>query len=348
MITAGVLALAIASNFINEEIYAEPQYNVGLEIETFNIPINWVEPGDEVELRVKIKNNPGFTYLSFLVKRDENTHEYISAITNRNMVPYTVVTSYFLDDFSYAVVSTNQGSYGPYYDLDDTVCYLIVTLPETINIGDFYGVEFVPEYRVNEEEIGFYKDRVFYGQENITEYINGGIRIVEERPIYGYVGEETEATQPEGTEPSTEPPVEQSPATQQTQPSVQPENTQPLVSEEVNNSSDSESNNETSQTSENTQQQTESTTISFVSTTSEITTVENSTSTPKTTLTDKTETIMSKTEETIKTEEIQEKINEESEKIKKSSGLLPILVSVGILLAGGVIFAVLQKKSKKQ
>ena len=66
IITAGVLALAIASNFINEEVYAEPQYNVGLEIETFNIPINWVEPGDEVELRVKIKNNPGFTYLSFL------------------------------------------------------------------------------------------------------------------------------------------------------------------------------------------------------------------------------------------------------------------------------------------
>jgi len=340
IITAGVLALAIASNFINEEVYAEPQYNVGLEIETLDVPINWVNPGQEVQIRVKINNNPGFTYLSFLVKRDENTHEYISAITNRNMVPYTVVTSYFLDDFSYAVVSTNQGSYGPYYDLDDTVCYLELILPETINVGDFYGVEFVPEYRVNEEEIGFYKDRVFYGQENITEYINGGIRIVEEKPLYGYVGGETEAPQPEVTET----PAEQPPATQQTQPSVQPENTQPSVSEEVDNSSDSESSNETSQTTENIQQQTEITTTESASITSETTTVEKSISTTKTTLTDKTETVILKAEETTST---QEEIDEAPEKTKNSSGLLPILVSLGILLSGGVIFAVLQKKNKK-
>lgn len=350
IITAGVLALAITPNFINEEVYAQAQYNMGLEIATMEVPINWVEPGDEVSLEISITNNPGFNKLVFLVKRDENTHEYLSAHCNRNMVPFSAVVSVYYDDHSIAKIRTNDGEYGPYYDQDGQFCFVTLTLPETINVGDFYGVELLSECIENEYEIGFYKDGVFYGKENITSYINGGVRIVEERPIYqdpvgDPVTEPPVVTDPPQTEsvttdpPQTEPPVTDSPQTA------------PLVTEPPQNTDSPQtepSQVETTVTETETGQITTSGTLvtseTVETTTSEITSTAKETTKVSQTATESTtsvtKTIKETTEPVIKAED---KSEQETVKEKKSM-LIPAMIIAGILAVGGVIFAVIKKR----
>lgn len=351
IITAGVLALAITPNFINEEVYAQAQYNMGLEIATMEVPINWVEPGDEVSLEISITNNPGFNMLSFLVKRDENTHEYLSAHSNRHIIPFSgVITGYFRGDHSIANIFTSNLEYGPYYDADGQFCFVTITLPETINIGDFYSVEFLTECINNDDEIGFYKDGIFYGKENITSYINGGVRIVEERPIYqdpvgDPVTEPPVVTDPPITEPVvTDPPQTELPVTD-------PPQTAPLVTDPPQNTDSPQtepSQVETTVTETETGQITTSGTLvtseTVETTTSEITSTAKETTKVSQTATESTtsvtKTIKETTEPVIKAED---KSEQETVKEKKSM-LIPAMIIAGILAVGGVIFAVIKKR----
>lgn len=351
IITAGVLALAITPNFINEEVYAQAQYNMGLEIATMEVPINWVEPGDEVSLEISITNNPGFNKLVFLVKRDENTHENLTVYSNRHIIPFSSVASgYFMHDSSIARVRTNDGEYGPYYDQDGQFCFVTLTLPETINIGDFYGVEFLNECIYEEEEIGFYKDGVFYGKENITSYINGGVRIVEERPIYQDPVGDPVTEPPVVTDPLTTEPVVTDPP--QTEPPVtDPPQTAPLVTDPPQNTDSPQtepSQVETTVTETETGQITTSGTLvtseTVETTTSEITSTAKETTKVSQTATESTtsvtKTIKETTESVIKAED---KSEQETVKEKKSM-LIPAMIIAGILAVGGVIFAVIKKR----
>ena len=210
-----LLALSIF-NVGSISVKAEAVYNVGLEIETAEMPINWIQEGDGASLQVKIKNNPGVDELLFCYKTDDKIKdEPYSFMSTKGEYPTWVVSTFFFHDpfqtYRIEIFNRDWNSTEKYYANGD-ICYITVYVdPDKVQIGDFYPVEFITEPIDHDYDIGFEIDGTFYDYENITEYINGGIRVVGPRLKYTPVDgnsaieeQQVQSQQPEEVEPQAE------------------------------------------------------------------------------------------------------------------------------------------------
>lgn len=214
-----LLSVLLALSIFNVEsisVKAEAVYNVGLEIETAEMPINWIQEGDGVRLHIKIKNNPGVDELSFCYKTDDKINdELYSYMATKGEYPmWTVSTFYFHDPFkTYRndIFNRDIKSNEKFY-INGEFCYITVYVdPDKVQIGDFCPVEFITEPIDHDYDIGFEIDGTFYDYENITEYINGGIRVVgpslKYTPVDGNSAieeQQVQSQQPEEVEPQAE------------------------------------------------------------------------------------------------------------------------------------------------
>ncbi len=200
-----LLALSIF-NVGSISVKAEAVYNVGLEIETLDIPINWLQDGDGVSLMVKIKNNPGVDDFSFCYKTDDKIKDDLySMIVTKGEYPSWNITTYIFNNPVKTYrdeIFTHDRTNIEKFSANGGVCYIIVHLDsDNLQIGDFYPVEFVTEPIDHDYDIGFTIDDIFYDYKNITEYINGGVRVVEPRlkytPVEGNQVIEEQSVQPQ-------------------------------------------------------------------------------------------------------------------------------------------------------
>ena len=330
-----------------DKAFAEAEYAIEMSIDTWELPRNWIiKPDYKVELPVRVSNNPGISYLSFLVRKADNVPGRFIATYRKSLIPFGGVNSSSWSGFTNGIRVATYGE-DVYYDANDIICYIAIHIPDNAEVGDFYGVEFAPEFMEDEREFSFKKDGVTYSIENFGKLTGGGVRIVEDAPLYRI---ETDYI----TEPNNEGAVSNEPAPQdQEQPQQNGEQAATNSDNSMGNEADNSSNNNNSDKGN----AAESTTVSATEESSESkTTTSTSKTTSSTTKVStsesrKTTTVLTEIQsETAETSGVsQDKASEEavsSEEKKKSH--ISELVAGGILAAGVIIFIILQKLTKKK
>ena len=327
-----------------DKAYAEAEYAIEMSIDTFELPRNWIiKPNYKARLPVRVSNNPGVTYLSFLAKKTDNITEIIEGRHNKAEESFAGVGSSYWLGFENGVRISTRGD-NIYYDTDGIMCFIEVVIPDDAQIGDFYGVDFAPECQKDGNEFCFKKDGKIYHEENFGKLTGGGVKIVEDAPLYRI---ETDYI----TEPNNEGAASGEPAPQdQEQPQQNEEQAAPNSDNSSENGAENSSNSDKenaaeSTTASTTEEPSESkTTTSTSKTTSS--TAKASTSESRKTTTVLTE-IQSETAET--SEASQEKADKEEVSLtEKKKSHIPEFVAGGILAAGVVIFIILQKMTKKK
>ena len=208
-------------------------------------------------------------------------------------------------------------------------------------MGDFYGVDFTTEYQREGFEFYFIKDGIRYNEENFGKLTGGGVRIVDDAPLYAVetdysnggndnVSEQQDREQPVSNEENAAPNNENTDKSNER-------------SEDNNNNSDSDNGAETTTSISATKDAEESKTTTSTSKTTS-TTASTSDSKKKTTSSSeiKPETI----ETTGALQEITTEKTASETETKKNH--IPEFVAAGILAAGVIIFLILQKLTKKK
>ena len=335
-----VCPCAISAN----EVHAEAVYSMGLSIDTIDLPVNWIEPDYVVKLPVRVSNNPGISYLSFLARSTDNVPGLISASYRRSMIPFNEISNLYWSEFKNGVRVITIGD-DVYYDANDILCYMKIRIPENAEVGDFYGVDFVPECVEDGDEFGFEKDGVFYNEENFGDLQGGGVRIIEAEPLHGdYDQPVTPENNNDQRSDNNEPQNHDSPVANNDNPSNNNDNNDSKSDangQNNDNKSDSDKGNNASKTDKKEAVTTQKGTT--VTTTKTKITTSTTGSDKKTTVS--SETTTEKVKET-KTD-ITEKNNEETEEEKKKNHIPEFFIS-GIVSAGVIIFLLLQTISKKK
>ena len=326
-----------------DKAFAEAEYAIGLCIDTIDCPRNWIiGPNYTVRVPVRVSNNPGITYLAFLAKQTGNLYKDIYAGYNKNIIPFNGVASSYWPEFENGAKFTTVGD--GYYDLNDVICYIVVTVPDSANVGDFYGLEFAPEFNYDGKGFCFKKDGIRYTIENFGSLTNGGVRIVEDAPLYRI---ETDYI----TEPNNEGAASSEPAPQDQE---QPQQNEEQAAPNSDNSSESGAENSSNSDKENAAESTTASTTEEASeskTTTSTSKTTSSTAKASTSKSRKTTTVLTEIQsETAETSEAsQEKTDKEEVSLtEKKRSHIPEFVAGGILAAGVVIFIILQKMTKKK
>jgi hypothetical protein len=317
---------------------------MGLSIDTMELPINWIAPNYVIKVPVRVSNNPGISYLTFLARATDNVPESINVTYRSSMIPFSQVSNLYWEEFKNGVRVITMGD-DVYYDANDILCYMKIRIPENAQVGDFYGVDFAPECVEDGDEFGFEKDGVFYNEENFGVLQGGGVRITEAEPIHGYYDEpDTPDNNNDQRSDNNEPQNHDSPVANNDNPSNNNDNNDSKSDsngQKNDNKSDSDKGNNVSKTEKKedttTQKGTKVTTTKTKVTTS-------------TTGSDKKTTVSSETTtETVKETkvDITEKNNEESKEEKKKNHIPEFFIS-GIVIAGVIIFLLIQTISKKK
>ena len=178
------ISAALPFTIKTEKAFAEAEYAIELSIETIELPRNWIiEPNYKVNIPLRVSNNPGITYLSFLVKQSDNTPGILSAKYNKGLIPFEGVGSSYWPGFTNGARITTRGK-GAYYDANDIFCHISINIPNDADYGDFFSVDFVPECMEDGDEFSFKKDGILYTVENFGKLTGGGVRIVDDAPLY--------------------------------------------------------------------------------------------------------------------------------------------------------------------
>ena len=187
LLIAALFSVSVASTYKADicEVHAEAVYSMGLSIDTMELPINWIAPSYMIKVPVRVSNNPGISYLTFLARATDNVPESINVTYRSSMIPFSQVSNLYWEEFKNGVRVITMGN-DVYYDANDILCYMKIRIPENAQVGDFYGVDFAPECVEDGDEFGFEKDGVFYNEENFCVLQGGGVRITEAKPIHGY------------------------------------------------------------------------------------------------------------------------------------------------------------------
>ncbi len=322
-----LLALSLF-NVGSISVKAEAVYNVGLEIETAEMPINWIQEGDGASLLVKIKNNPGVDELLFSYKTDDRIKdEPYSVMTTIGEYPTWTVTTFFFHDpfktYRNEIINYDRKSTDKFC-ANGGFCYITVYIDsDNVQIGDFYPVEFVTEPIDHDYDIGFTIDGTFYDYENITEYINGGIRVVGPRLKYTPVDGNL---------------------------SIEEQQVQPQQPEEVVPQAEIQNNDSNSPASENTQSVSESLITTNETTLSNTETKIISTATKEVTSEKKTsEVSVSVTEETVECSTDEYLIDNTQNNKKENKTVISVIVSSILIFASVTVILLIRKiKRKKQ
>ncbi len=313
---------------------AEAEYALQLSIDTIEVPRNWIENGVEIKVPIRITNNPGFDHLTFLVRKTEKA--IISGTIDPIYTTFSRLSNSYFDEG--VVIATGIGSY---YDSDGIFGYIELELFHDIEVGDFIPLDFITEDPFDDEKIGFYKGGIYYGQENLTNYENGGILIVDDKPMYGLPCEET--TEP----PTTQPPAKTTAAktTAKVQHSSNTNTVQNNDSGSDENADDTSENDNSTEVTETTGTSAKTTSTKTTAKTTAKTTVSTLTSSETASKTD-TETTSENTTETTETQTTanNDKKGKMSENQKK---LIPIIAVAALAAVGIGTFVILQKKSGK-
>lgn len=218
-ITSAIISTAVMMSFWaagseKNTVYAE-DYSIGIEMESQEIPVNFIEKDRAVYVPVKITGNPGITSLYFVFEYDEKFEDYMVAVTYGNNSFENEVMSYSNGNDNYVgIIGGYSENY--YLDQDGIYCSLKLKLPENYAVGDCYTLRFLRE----DYDVGrcakFTKDGETYGQDCFW-YTDAEVRIVDAEMV-GIIPEETEPPKtpqpPEmpsdvQTEEHTEPPMKQ-------------------------------------------------------------------------------------------------------------------------------------------
>ncbi len=330
-----LLSVLLALSIFNVEsisVKAEAVYNVGLEIETAEMPINWIQEGDGVSLLVKIKNNPGVDELLFSYRTDDRIKdEPYSVMTTKGEYPTWTVTTFFFHDpfqtYRNDIFNRDRKSTEKFCTNGD-ICYITVYIdPDKVQIGDFCPVEFITEPIDHDYDIGFEIDGTFYNYENITEYINGGIRVVE--PSLNY-------TPLEGN------------------PQIEEQHVQPQQPAEVEPQAEIQNNDSNSTVSENTQSELSQPVSETVITTNDTTASESVTdTTTKVFTSEKKESELSfastkESNESTKNEVI---LDENEKNNDKKKNIISVIVSSILILAAvtvTLLIRIIKRKKEEQ
>ena len=327
----------------NDKVFAEAEYAIELSIDTLELPRNWIiEPNYKVELPVRVSNNPGITYLSFLAKKSDNISGIISVTYNKSLVPFEGIGSSYWPGFPNGARITTRGT-GTYYDANDVICYILITIPDDANYGDFFGVDFAPECIEDGDEFSFKKDGILYTEENFGKLIGGGVRIVDDRPLYAVEPDYINgANSNDAVFNETSLQGQEQPVTNEEKAASNNQNNDKSSEKIEDSNSESYSESDTTTTTSITKDASESKTTSTSKTTSK--SVSMSDSKKKTTISSK---IQIETVETsvVSQYETTDVTASETEKKKKH---IPEFVAAGILVAGVIIFLILQKLTRKE
>ena len=344
LISALFSASVICPNMTNvDEVHAEATYSMELSIDTLELPRNWIEPNYQIEVPVRVSNNPGVTYLTFMVRKSDNVPGYMSATYHREKIAFSDVGT---SPSSENPNVTQVVAFGRnvYYDANDVLCYIKISIPQGAEIGDFYSLEFAPECVEDGNEFGFKKDGAFYNEENFSVLNGGGVRIVDDRPKYG------EIIQPSTPENNNEQRDENNEPQNNEQPAVN-ENNSANNNDNSDNKNDSNGQNNRNENPDKGNNANKTDKKEDV-TTQKGTTLTKTKSTTSTTISgsDKKTTVLSETTgDKVKETKanIVEKNNEETEEEKKNNHIPEFFIS-GIVSAGVIIFLLIQNISKKK
>ena len=321
---------------------AEAEYSLELSIDTLELPRNWIiEPHYKVEVPVRVSNNPGITYLAFLLKQTNNVPESISASYNKSLIPFNGVCSSYWPELGNGSWFSTVGN--GYYDANDIICYIVVRIPEDAQIGDFYSLEFAPEF--NKDGIGFVfeKDGKSYTEENFGKLTGGGVRIVDDRPLYAVEPDYINgANTNDAVSNETSLQGQEQPVTSEEKAASNNQNNDKSSEKSEDSNSESNSESDTNTTTSITKDASES----KITSTSKATSKSVSTSDSK-----KKTTISSKIQpETVETSVVSqyETTNETASGTEKKKNHIPEFVAAGILIAGVINFLILQKLTKKE
>lgn len=195
LIQAAVLALMVPVMNNVQTVSAE-DYCIELTIETLELPINYIEKDRVAYIPIKVSNNPGIDYLSFVVEKDERITEDAGAVSYPDFPFGVELQSMTNTNDRYIGVTAGYGFGDYYYDTDGLFCAIKVVLPENCSVGDYYSFNFYPDGAGSQRHMKFKKDGMEYGKECFS-YVNGGIKIVD---AVSY-GDTPEFTTPAETEP---------------------------------------------------------------------------------------------------------------------------------------------------
>lgn len=353
-IAAFISAAAVAVTCITPEYIFTANaedYSIELEIGVTEFPINYIEDDRYVFVRVYVHNNPGIESLSFVLEKDERLGDDIYGMMHEDY-PFGHHLQIITDDDDNYVGYFSGFNDSYYYDTDGLLCSLGFQIPTDCKVGDFYDISFYPEEPCSQRLIEFYKDGERYDG-GCFSYINGGILI-------------TEAMQPGGYIPPSEPENNET-----TPPPPPPVQTQPVQSQHNNNSNTNNNNNNNNNTADNsgsssgndsdsnssdsnTNSDEKKTTTASTSTTKAVSTsssktttsVSKTTSAASGTQTDTTSCETDTAAETTCTTTVSNPSSEKNKKSENKSGKKVLVISAIIIAAGAAAAFIIKKKSK--
>ncbi len=174
----------------------EAPHDIKLTCETKYIDINEIPEDRIVELNLSIDNNPGFHVLCIVIDVDSrlsydsyNIGRQVSVNNDVRCINYTAYPD-----------SDHQIQFDIFSDLETAIIRngalvtLYLKLPESIQIGDFFKVEILDEFKIPSEDntyldtcICLEVQKESYGPESFSELNGGGIHITGEPPVTEHV-----------------------------------------------------------------------------------------------------------------------------------------------------------------
>lgn len=183
-IIAVLMSVLVFTHFVMaspDTVNSEAMYNFEIKADVVEYPINWLKENNKINVPLYFTNNPGFNEISFLLEDDERI-AINPSVEGKYDYMENGILNYYHSEYPNITWATNP--FPEYYcDYNGEIGYIWVRVPKDSKVGDFYEIKFKTECVMAEDDIYFTKDGEFFGAENMS-FVNGGVRIVEERPFY--------------------------------------------------------------------------------------------------------------------------------------------------------------------
>ncbi len=202
-------------------------YSIVLSAETKEVDKNNLPNDRMVDVKLSIENNPGFSEMYIIIQKSSALSFYYPSSPVIASGKYSGIKNELFEE-NKDVVCLTVPSY-PKNKENGSFATVQVKLPDTVNPGDFFEINYLDSFQIPERELsreaGILKDRNLTGKNSFSQMTGGGIKIIE-----------TSVTEPPHNDPQPDPPPsndndsqpqDQQPSDQQNQNNEpQPEQTQ--------------------------------------------------------------------------------------------------------------------------